>query len=151
MPPTNRRAGAAVDIAALDALTAPATGRLRKSPAADPVLGQAAPQLQPQVDPDRERPEPDRRRRRSNPNPAPAAAGPNAKTKVGFYQLAENTERARGAFEYTRAVEGHATLSEFIAAAVMREVERLEREYNHGKPWPPLRAGTIATGNPDRR
>jgi len=144
MPPTNRRAAAA-DTAALDALTAPAPGRLRKSPAADPVLGQSAPQ------PDHDRPEPDRRRRRSNPNPAPAAGGPNAKTKVGFYQLAEDTDRARGAFEYTRAAEGHATLSEFIAAAVMKEVERLEREYNNGKPWPDLRAGTIATGNPIRR
>lgn len=143
MPPTNRRAAAA-DTAALDALTAPASGRLRKSPAADPVLGQAAPQAE------GGRPQPDRRRRRSNPNPDPGA-GPNAKTKVGFYQVAEDTERARGAFEYTRAVEGHATLSEFIAAAVMKEVERLEREYNHGKPWPSLRAGTIATGNPTRR
>lgn len=30
----------------------------------------------------------------------------------------------------------------------MREVERLEAEYHHGEPWPPMEPGELPTGKP---
>lgn len=132
MPPSRRRGASpnAEDLAGLG--DAPAPGRLRKAPAADPVLGVAA---------------------ASAPNPAPesspaAAKGAPAKTKVGFYQSVEDTARARAAYDWTRPRTRHRSFSDFIAHAVMREVERLEAEYNDGQPWPSLEPGELPAGRP---
>src|SRR5690606_34071687 len=46
--------------------------------------------------------------------------------------------RVRGAILPTNGSEGPRTLSQFIHRAVMAEVERLERTYNNGRPFPPI-------------
>lgn len=85
------------------------------------------------------------------PQPAPREAPPQttdspveratpAKSKVGFYQHVEDTARARGAFIATQSREDYGSFSEFIAAAVMKETQRLEQQYNGGAHFPPRAA-----------
>lgn len=124
MPPSRRAKSspAAADLAALSEPTA----RLRKAPVLDPVLATAT-------------------------APAPSLAAPAvapAKVKVGFYQDPADTARARAAFTWTRAQQGHRSFSDFIAHALMREVERLEASYHEGHPWPSMQPGELPTGKP---
>ena len=42
--------------------------------------------------------------------------------------------------------EGNRNLSQFIHKAVMKEVERVEAEYNGGKPWPAVKANDMPQG-----
>ncbi|MEJ5914247.1 ParB family protein, partial [Pseudokineococcus sp. 1T1Z-3] len=70
------------------------------------------------------------------------------KRKVGYAQDADDTARARAAYNWTRANTGTRSFSDFIANAVMAEVERLEKEYNGGKAWAGMHAGEIPTGRP---
>lgn len=90
---------------------------------------------------------------------APAAARPARATpakkagskyppKVTFYQDAEDTARVRAAILHTMVTEGSRNLSQFVNAAVMAEVERLEARYNDGKPWPPVASGEMPQGRP---
>lgn len=69
---------------------------------------------------------------------------------MSFYQDSGETDRMRGAIIFTMATEGPRTVSEFISAAVMAEVERLEKKYNDGKPFPSIRAGKVPQGRPMR-
>ena len=46
------------------------------------------------------------------------------------------------------ATEGSRSLSQFINQAVMAEVERLERKYNNGEPFPPVGARELPQGRP---
>jgi hypothetical protein len=116
----------------------PGGGGLTKAAVQDPVLRTEPPA------------EPATQRRTR----APRAAGPSGvanaagRAKVGFYQDADDTARARAAFTQTRTQEQHRSFSDFVAAALMAEVERLERTYNGGKPWPGMEAGEIPTGKP---
>lgn len=101
------------------------------------------------------------------PQPAPAAApvekpaeaahaaeapAPKKRTKyppkVSFYQELEDTDRIRGAILHTFAQEGFRNLSQFLNAAAMKEVERLEAKYNDGKPFPPVKARELPQGRP---
>lgn len=66
--------------------------------------------------------------------------------KVSFYQNTEDTDRVRGAILHTMISEGNRNLSQFIHKAVMKEVERLEAEYNGGKPWPAVKANDMPKG-----
>lgn len=136
--PTRRRPGRP-DTQALDELgQAPrGGGRRRKAPTVDPVLSAGS---------------------------VPAAGGPPAadgasnarrarapgpaKSKVGFYQDPDDTARARAAYDWTRPHEGHRSFSDFIASAIMREVERLEAKHHDGQPWPVLEPGRLPTGKP---
>jgi Centromere-binding protein ParB C-terminal len=140
MTPARRR-GASPDAGDLAALgQAPAGGgRLRKAPPTDPVLGLASPSSV--STPDSAPAEPLTATRR-----AVQTAG--EKAKVGFYQRPGDTARARAAYDWTRAQTRHRSFSDFIADAIMREVERLEVEYNHGQPWPPMEPGELPTGKP---
>ena len=70
------------------------------------------------------------------------------KAKVGFYQAPDDTARARAAYDWTRPQEGHRSFSDFISAAVMREVARLETKYHDSEPWPALEPGRLPTGKP---
>lgn len=72
-------------------------------------------------------------RRRTTGADGEGAAYPH---KVSFYQSAEDTARVRGAILHTNVAEGPRNISQFIHAAVMREVERLERKYNDGEQFP---------------
>lgn len=84
------------------------------------------------------------------PRPAPVAASSGKKypPKVTFYQPNDDTARMRGAFRHTDREEGDRSLSDFIHKAVMAEVERREKKYNGGKPFPDLEAGSIPRGRP---
>ena len=80
--------------------------------------------------------------------PAPAPTGRKYPPKVTFYQPEEDTARMRGAFRHTDREEGDRSLSDFIHKAVMAEVERREKKYNGGQPFPDLEAGSIPRGRP---
>lgn len=73
---------------------------------------------------------------------------PKYPPKVSFYQDRDDTDRVRGALLHTMATEGPRTLSQFIDDAVMKEVKRLEKKYNSGKPFPKLGAGKLPQGRP---
>jgi len=147
MPPT-RRTGARPDAQALEQLgQSPAIGRLRKAVAADPVLGLAAAtavNTPPVAPPSAEKPQ------KGTLGPRAASAAAAAKSKVGFYQDPTDTARARAAYDWTRPHEGHRSFSDFISAALMREVGRLERQYHDGSPWPAVAPGQLPTGKPMR-
>lgn len=68
--------------------------------------------------------------------------------KVSFYQSREDTARMRGAILATRAEEGYRSMSDFLHAAAMAEVERLEAKYNSGEPFPPIEADRGHAGRP---
>lgn len=68
--------------------------------------------------------------------------------KVSFYQERAQTDRVRGAILHTMAAEGPRSLSQFINRAVMAEVERLERKYNGGRPFPSVGAHELPQGRP---
>ncbi|MDD7963057.1 ParB family protein [Microbacterium thalli] len=82
----------------------------------------------------------------------PQAAAPAKRTKyppkVSFYQDRDKTDRIRGAILHTMASEGVRSLSQFLDAAAMEEVERLEAKYNGGKPFPPVGARELPQGRP---
>ena len=84
--------------------------------------------------------------------PAAEAPAPKKRTKyppkVSFYQELEDTDRIRGAILHTFAQEGFRNLSQFLTAAAMKEVERLEAKYNDGKPFPPVKARELPQGRP---
>jgi len=134
MPPASRRRSTRPDTDALAALHTeqPGTPRLRKADATDPVL--------------------DAGRRENDPAPPPAKAarttGVGGKEKLGFYCRPEDANRARATYDWTRPYEQHRSLSDFIAHALMREVERLERKYHDGQPWPEVLPGQLPTGKP---
>ena len=80
----------------------------------------------------------------------PARAKTKYPPKVSFYQSPEDTDRMRAALLHTLVTEGSRSLSQFIHNAVMAEVERLERKYNKGKPFPPVGARKLPQGRPMR-
>lgn len=93
------------------------------------------------------------------PAPTPVAAPAESSTgekkprgkyppKVSFYQERADTDRIRGAILHTIPYEGVRTLSQFLSAAAMKEVERLEQQYNGGKPFPPVSPGGLPQGRP---
>jgi hypothetical protein len=73
-----------------------------------------------------------------------------AKPKVSFYQSTRDGKRMRAAFVATQPLERRASLSAFICEAILREVQRLERQYNGGRQWPDVEAGRIPKGAPLR-
>ena len=85
--------------------------------------------------------------------PADAPRGPKkpakgVKPKVAYYTDPDDADRARGAYRATSLQEGHRSWSDFLAAAVLKETERLEEKYNGGQPFPSIGAGGIPTGRP---
>jgi hypothetical protein len=68
--------------------------------------------------------------------------------EVSFYRSTEDTDRIRGAIMHTIPYEGTRTLSQFLSGAAMKEVERLEAQYNGGKPFPRVGARELPQGRP---
>ncbi|KQQ92488.1 hypothetical protein ASF72_02035 [Arthrobacter sp. Leaf141] len=67
------------------------------------------------------------------------------------YYTEEQADQVRAAFvEAGKPAEGDASLSDFIVRATMREVKRLQRKHNNGKPWPPVKAGGLRRGQRTR-
>lgn len=79
---------------------------------------------------------------------APARRVKTPKTKVAYYQETEDAERVRGAFQQVGHLEGYQTFSDFHVAVVMREVERLEKIHNGGKPFEGAAPRTGRLGRP---
>ncbi|MGO3233201.1 MAG: ParB family protein [Microbacterium sp.] len=83
--------------------------------------------------------------KRDAPAPkAPAARG--TRKKVAFEQHPDDSARMRGAVMATMMQEPHRSLTDFINRAIMAEVERLEKKYNGGQPFPPVKAGVMVPG-----
>jgi hypothetical protein len=66
------------------------------------------------------------------PAPEPPVVEKKRYRKTSFFQSRESGARMRSAYMATRHLTGSRTLSDFILAAVEREVEALERQYNGG-------------------
>lgn len=67
------------------------------------------------------------------------------------YYTEEQAGQVRAAFlEAGKPEEGDASVSDFIVRASMREVKRLQRKYNGGKPWPTVAAGELRRGRRTR-
>ncbi|WP_285320694.1 hypothetical protein [Pseudarthrobacter sp. lyk4-40-TYG-27] len=62
------------------------------------------------------------------------------------YYTEEQAGQVRAAFTAAGLQEGDASVSDLIVRATMREVKRLQRKYNGGKPWPPVLAGELRRG-----
>ena len=62
------------------------------------------------------------------------------------YFTEDEAGQVRAAFLAAGHLEGDASVSDFIVRASMREVKRLQRKYNGGKPWPPVKAGELRRG-----
>jgi hypothetical protein len=62
------------------------------------------------------------------------------------YFTEDQAGQVRAAFLAAGEAEGDASVSDFIIRATMREVKRLQRKYNGGKPWPPVKAGELRRG-----
>ncbi|MBT2523237.1 ParB family protein [Arthrobacter sp. ISL-28] len=66
------------------------------------------------------------------------------------YFTEDEAGQVRAAFLATRALEGDASVSEFIVRATMREVKRLQRKHNQGRSWEPVPAGSLRHGQRTR-
>jgi hypothetical protein len=62
------------------------------------------------------------------------------------YYTEDQAGQVRAAFQAAGLQEGDASVSDFIVRATMREVKRLQRKYNGGKPWAPVEAGGLRRG-----
>ena len=147
--PATQRERSKPDLDSLEAITSTEAPRRRvtKAPQEDAVLGVSSLAATPAA------PAAPKRTRTQKPKntPAPKAEKPKpqpAKKKVGFYQAADDIDRARAAWFHTRSFERSGSWSDFIAAAVLREAKRMEAAYNDGKPWPAVKTGSIPTGRP---
>lgn len=81
------------------------------------------------------------------PEPEPPAAVKKAYRKTSFFQSQESGSRMRSAYMATRHLTGYRTLSDFILAAVEREVEALEKTYNEGNMFD-ADPGSVPRGRP---
>ena len=103
-----------------------------------PVVQQAAPQQAPTQQPHpvtyMQPVQPVQQNQALLRQPAPEPPEPEQKKyrKTSFFQSKESGARMRSAYMATRHLTGSRTLSDFILAAVEREVEALERQYNEG-------------------
>ncbi len=73
---------------------------------------------------------------------------PGKPPKITIYQHPDDSARMRGAIvAYMRNV-GMTNLSKFANEAIMEKVERLEAQYNGGKPFEPVGPGVLTVGRP---
>jgi hypothetical protein len=77
----------------------------------------------------------------------PASEPEKKYRKTSFFQSKESGARMRSAYMATRHLTGSRTLSDFILAAVEREVEALERQYNEGNLFT-ADPGSVPRGRP---
>ncbi|BAS18676.1 hypothetical protein AHiyo8_pI69800 (plasmid) [Arthrobacter sp. Hiyo8] len=72
-------------------------------------------------------------------------SGPNPRAFSPYFATADAC-RVRAAFAAAGHLEGHASISELIGTATLKEVRRLQRRHNNGKPWEPIRREAPAPG-----
>lgn len=78
----------------------------------------------------------------------PGNEGRHGKVKVAVWMDPEDAAQVRGTFLGTQDETGHSSVGALMVAAVLNEVERLEKRYNGGEPYPPAPPGTVPTGRP---
>lgn len=66
------------------------------------------------------------------------------------YFAQEDADQVRAAFLAAGEAEGYASVTDLIEAAVLREVRRLQRKHNRGRPWQSVPAGALRTGRRTR-
>lgn len=66
------------------------------------------------------------------------------------YFTQTDADQVRAAFLSTGPAEGYASVADLIEAAVLKEVRRLQRKHNNGKPWEPVPPGALRTGRRSR-
>lgn len=66
----------------------------------------------------------------------PEMATDPAKKQVTFYIKKVDRQRAKAAYQATSSQENDRSWSDFVAQALMNEVERREAKYNSGEPFP---------------
>ena len=66
------------------------------------------------------------------------------------YFTEPDAEQVRAAFLAAGHLEGYTSITEFIEAATMREVRRLQRKHNAGKNWPGAPSGALRRGRRTR-
>lgn len=81
------------------------------------------------------------------PDPEPPVVEKKTYRKTSFFQSKESGARMRSAYMATRHLTASRTLSDFILAAVEREVEALERQYNNGEMFT-ADPGSVPRGRP---
>lgn len=66
------------------------------------------------------------------------------------YFIRDDADQVRAAFLATGHAEGYASISELIEAATLKEVRRLQRKYNNGRPWDGVGPGSLRPGQRTR-
>ena len=91
-------------------------------------------------------------RAQEEPVPAPTSRGANKPGKVqpkgAFYADEDELERIRAAWFHTptTAAEREASFSDFLREAALERMQRREKTYNEGNPFPRVPSGKIARG-----
>jgi hypothetical protein len=66
------------------------------------------------------------------------------------YFTSADADQVRAAFLVAGQLEGYASISELIEAATLKEVRRLQRKHNNGRPWDGAGPGSLRPGQRTR-
>lgn len=66
------------------------------------------------------------------------------------YFTITDADQVRAAFLAAGQLEGYASISELIEAATLKEVRRLQRKHNNGRPWDGAGPGSLRPGQRTR-
>jgi hypothetical protein len=66
------------------------------------------------------------------------------------YFTETDADQVRAAVQNVGHLEGYSAITDLIEAATMKEVKRLQRKYNGGKPWSGVPAGALRPGRRTR-
>jgi hypothetical protein len=66
------------------------------------------------------------------------------------YFTISDADQVRAAFLAAGRLEGNVSISELIEAATLKEVRRLQRTHNTGRPWDGARPGSLRPGQRPR-
>ena len=58
----------------------------------------------------------------------------------------EVADQVRAAVQATGVKEGYASVNDLLEAAINKELRRLQRKHNAGKPWPGIPSGVLRPG-----
>lgn len=70
----------------------------------------------------------------------------NKPSSFAPYFTTIDADQVRAAFLASGQLEGYASISELIETATLKEVSRLQRKHNNGRPWDGAGPGTLRPG-----
>ena len=85
------------------------------------------------------------------PRPKKDDAGKAARSKATFDLPADLLEEVRAVMVRVPLIEVGGSLSGLVERALAREVERLRKQWNDGKPFKPAPGASVPRGRPPRR